>query len=75
VKRNDGRIIVKRNQVGNNIQVVLNESYVHLPGDGQHPRISAIRVKHNRADRHIFVRNNADRPLILVDNSPTPITL
>ena len=39
-----------------------------------HPRIAAIRLRHNVAGRHIVVKRNADRGMILVDNTPTPTT-
>lgn len=74
VRRNDGRISLFRNRVGRNIEVTNNLRFHHEPGDGQHPRIAAIRLRHNVAGRHIVVKRNPDRGLILVDNTPTPTT-
>jgi hypothetical protein len=73
VTRNDGRISLFRNHAGNNIRVVGNLPYDRMPGDGHHPVIEAIRLRHNVADRHIVVRRNQDRPLRMVDNTPTPV--
>lgn len=74
VTRNDGRIILRDNQAGGNIKVNDNLPYDRLPGDGQHADIDAIRLRDNVAGRHIVVRRNAGRPLILEGNSPAPLT-
>jgi len=74
VSRNDGRIMVRDNIVGNNIRVTRNYEYDPLPGEGEHPLSEAIRVRGNTAGSHIFVRHNQDRPLILKNNTPEPIT-
>ena len=74
VTRNDGRIMLRDNHAGSNIAVNNNLPYDRQPGDGQHPDIDAIRLRDNVADRHIVVRRNHDRPLILEGNSPEPIT-
>lgn len=74
VTRNDGRIMLRDNRAGSNIKVIDNLPYDRQPGDGQHPQIDAIRLRDNVAGRHIVVRRNHDRPLILEGNSPEPIT-
>lgn len=74
VSRNDGRIILRDNVAGNSIRVTRNLPYQRKAGDGKHRLIDAIRVRRNEAGRHIVVTRNADRPLLLVDNSPQPRT-
>ncbi|WP_188111189.1 hypothetical protein, partial [Nocardioides antri] len=74
VTRNDGRIILRDNNAGRNIAVNNNLAFNHQPGDGRHHRIGAIRLKRNVAGSHITVLRNANRGLILVDNTPKPIT-
>jgi hypothetical protein len=74
VTRNDGRMILRDNNVGKNIKVMNNLPYSRRPGDGQHRVIDAIRLRHNVAGRHIVVKRNSDRPLLMSDNSPTPTT-
>jgi hypothetical protein len=70
VTRNDGRIMLRDNEVGKNIRVVDNLPYVHQPGDGQHPQMDAIRLRDNKAGRHITVKRNNGRPLVADGNSP-----
>ena len=72
VTRNDGRITLTSNTADNNISVNNNLAYHHLASDGSHPRIAAIRVRHNVAGRHIKVTGNEDRPLIIRHNTPEP---
>lgn len=72
VSRNDGRISLFRNRADNNIRVINNLPYHREPGDGQHERIGAIRLRHNVAGQHIDLQNNADRALIMADNVPEP---
>jgi hypothetical protein len=75
VFRNDGRIRLANNTVGNNIKVTSNLAYNPLPGDGVvHGNAHAIRLENNVAGNHIFVRNNADRPLLEENNAPAPTT-
>lgn len=74
VTRNDGRIMLRDNRAGNNIAVNNNLPYDRQPGDGDHPQVDAIRLRDNVAGRHIVVRRNSGRPLILEGNSPQPIT-
>jgi hypothetical protein len=74
VSRNDGRLMVRRNVVGSNLRVVDNLAYDRRPGDGRHRLIDAVRVRRNEAGRHIVVRRNADRPLLLAHNVPEPTT-
>ncbi|HWJ81630.1 MAG TPA: hypothetical protein VNS55_05270 [Nocardioides sp.] len=74
VTRNDGRIIVRDSHAGSNIKVNDNLPYDRQPGDGVHPDIEAIRLRDNTADRHIVVKRNHGRPLIMSNNTPTPIT-
>jgi hypothetical protein len=73
VTRNDGRITLLHNTVGSNIKVSKNLPYDPKPGDGQHQQIDAIRLRHNVAERHIWVTDNADRPVLQVNNTPEPI--
>ncbi|WP_205472259.1 hypothetical protein [Nocardioides sp. SYSU D00038] len=70
LSQNDGRISLFRNTVGRNIQVTNNLAYAPQAGDGQHKRINAIRLRHNRAGGHITVSRNAGRPVIAHHNSP-----
>lgn len=70
VSGNDGRIALFHNKAGNNISITNNLAYNPNPGDGTHKNIDSIRVRHNRADGHITVRNNAGRPLKASDNVP-----
>jgi|GEM_PF-7068158 len=74
ITRNDGRITLRDSVAGQNIQVVNNLAYNRKPGDGRHRKINAIRLFDNEAGRHIVVKRNAGRPLILRGNSPVPIT-
>lgn len=74
VRRNDGRIGLKHNVVGRNLDVTNNPNYVRKPGDGHHGRIGAIRLFHNEAGQQIVVQRNEDRLLIERDNTPTPVT-
>jgi len=74
VARNDGRIIVRDSVAGNSIRVTRNFAYNAQPGDGEHENIAAIRLRDNVAERHIDVRRNEDRPLILKNNTPEPLT-
>lgn len=73
VTLNDGRITVRDSVAGQNISVTDNLPYDRQPGDGQNRRIDAIRLLDNVAGRHIVVKRNADRPLILRNNTPVPI--
>ena len=73
VTRNDGRISLFHNDVGNNIKVTKNLAYDRRPGDGHHQQIEAIRLRHNVAARHIWIKQNADRPVLQVDNTPEPV--
>lgn len=74
VTRSDGRIMVRDSHAGSNIKVNDNLPYDHMAGDGHHPDINAIRVRDNKADRHILVRRDHGRPLILGNNSPAALT-
>lgn len=74
VSRNDGRMMLRDNTAGNSIRVTKNLAYAPQPGDGEHRQIDAIRIKDNVAERHIVVRDNADRPLIMKRNTPEPRT-
>lgn len=74
ITRNDGRILLRNSVAGQNISVTNNLAYNRKPGDGHHRRIAAIRLRDNVAGRHIVVKRNADRPLILRRNTPVPIT-
>ena len=74
VTRNDGRIMLRNNDVGEQIQVTDNLPYDRKPGDGHHPRIAAIRLFDNVAGGHIVVRRNAGRQLISAGNAPAPTT-
>ena len=74
VTRNDGRIMLRDDKAGSNIRVVGNWAYRHQSGDGQHPQIGAIRLRDNTAGRHITVRRNHGRALIMAGNAPAPIT-
>jgi hypothetical protein len=74
VTRNDGRMMLRDNTVGNSIRVTKNLPYAPQPGDGDHVDIDAIRVYRNTAERHIVLRDNSDRPLILKENTPEPRT-
>jgi hypothetical protein len=74
VRRIDGRIGLKRNTLGQTLGVTNNLAYRYQPGDGHHRAPGAIRMHHNEAGQQIVVRNNADRGLILWDNTPTPVT-
>ncbi len=73
VTRTDGRISLFHNKAGNNITVSKNLPYNRKPGDGRHRQIDAIRLRHNVAERHIWIKQNADRPVLEVDNAPEPI--
>lgn len=74
VRRNDGRIGLKRNTAGRNLSVTNNLAYAYQPGDGHHRRPGAIRMHHNGAGQQIVVQRNADRGLIEWENTPTPVT-
>ena len=74
VTRNDGRIMVRNNDVGGNINISNNLAYDRKPGDGHHPNIDAIRLRDNVAGRHIWVRRNSGRPLLEQNNTPAPTT-
>jgi hypothetical protein len=74
VTRNDGRIILRDDHAGQDIRVVDNWKYHHLVGDGHHRLIGAIRLRDNTAGRHIVVRRNHGRTLLMEGNSPTPVT-
>jgi hypothetical protein len=73
VTRNDGRMMLRDNTVGNSIRVRKNLPYNPQPGDGEHVQIDAIRVYRNTAERHIVIKDNSDRPVLLKENTPEPI--
>lgn len=72
VTGNDGRLVLRYNDAGNNIHVVDNLAYDRQPGDGKHRRIGAIRFHHNAADNHNDLRRNSGRKVLQWDNSPEP---
>lgn len=74
ITRNDGRITVRDSVAGQNIHVNNNLAYNRKPGDGTHPSVEAIRLLDNVAGRHIVVKRNAGRPLVLRNNTPVPTT-
>lgn len=73
VTGNDGRIGLFHNNAGRNISVSRNLAFNHRPGDGQHAKPGAIRLRHNQAQGQINLFNNERDGFRLKDNSPKPV--